>query len=300
MALSDCITVTDETGLELKQHGNVIFPVACYWDDLCANTVPWHWHDELEVAVVTEGRAFVATDNGKAVLQKGEGFFINTGVVHGVWNTNDSECRLHSMCFHARLIGGGSDSIFWQKYLRPLMNDNTFAFVRLNPQNEWERKAVVLIEEAWQKCKDEPEGYEFDVRNALSQFISLLISNNSLVTVPHSDKTRRNQERIKKMLSFIQKNYGNEIKVKDIANSATISESECLRCFQATIGATPIQYVKQFRIQKAAELLMSSDCMISEIGEQCGFYDMSYFSKEFRKIYSCTPSQYRNSRYQIL
>ena len=84
--------------------------------------------------------------------------------------------------------------------------------------------------------------------------------------------------------------------MKDIADSATISVSECLRCFQATIGVTPIQYVKQYRIQKAAELLIASDRTISDIGGQCGFYDMSYFSKEFRKIYSCTPSEYRNSR----
>lgn len=296
MGLSDCITITDETGLELKEHGDVLFPVACYWDDIRRNAVPWHWHDELEVAVVTEGRAVIATDVGKVVLEKGEAFFINTGVLHGVWNVDDSECRLHSMCFHARLVGGSGESVFWHKYLRPLMDNHAFAFVCLHSEKEWEKKAIVLIEEAWQKCANEPAGYEFDVRSALSQFIFTLVSNHPHSVERRSDKERRNEERMKNMLRFIQKNYGSEIKVKDIAESATISESECLRCFQATIGVTPIRYVKQYRIQKAAELLISSDRAVSDVGEQCGFYDMSYFSKEFRKIYSCTPSEYRNRK----
>ncbi len=296
MALSDCITITDDTGLELKEHGDMLFPVACYWDDLYKNSVPWHWHDELEVAVVTEGSVQVATDTEKVILEKGSAFFINTEILHSVCNVDDSECRLHSICFHARLIGGSGDSIFWQKYLRPLMNDTAFAFVCLHPQNEWEKQACNYIEEAWQKCADEPEGYEFDVRNALSQFIFLMVSNYPHLENPHSEKLKRNEERIKSMLSYIQKNFGNEIKVKDIAHSATISESECLRCFQATIGVTPIQYVKQYRIQKAAELLIASDRAISDIGVHCGFYDMSYFAKEFRKKYFCTPSEYRSGK----
>ena len=188
-----------------------------------------------------------------------------------MWSADGSVCRLHSMCFHARLVGGSGESVFWHKYLRPLMDNHTFAFVCLYSQKEWEKKAIILIEEAWQKCVDEPEGYEFDVRSALSQFIFLLVSNNPHSDNPRSGKERRNEERIKSMLRFIQKNYGNEIKVKDIADSATISESECLRCFQATIGITPIQYVKQYRIQRAAEILIASERSVSDIGAQCGF-----------------------------
>ena len=69
--------------------------------------------------------------------------------------------------------------------------------------------------------------------------------------------------------------------------------SECLRCFHNTIGTTPIQYLKSFRIKKAAELLTNTDLKIVDIGIMCGFQDMSYFAKTFRNIYGCTPSKYR-------
>ena len=54
MALSPCCTELDENGRELNAHGTAAFPVACYHDQLEIDPVPWHWHEELEVLVVTE------------------------------------------------------------------------------------------------------------------------------------------------------------------------------------------------------------------------------------------------------
>lgn len=53
MALSLCNTTTNEHGRELIEHGTVLFPVACYDDDLIKKSVPCHWHDELEVVIVS-------------------------------------------------------------------------------------------------------------------------------------------------------------------------------------------------------------------------------------------------------
>ena len=54
-----------------------------------------------------------------------------------------------------------------------------------------------------------------------------------------------------------------------------------------------IQYVKQFRVEKAAELLRSTRLKTGEIGMECGFADGSYFIKTFREIKHCTPKEYR-------
>ena len=54
-------------------------------------------------------------------------------------------------------------------------------------------------------------------------------------------------------------------------------------------GITPIQYVKQFRVEKAAELLRSTRLKTGEVGLECGFSDASYFIKTFREIKHCTP-----------
>ena len=60
MALSLCRTTVDDSARELMEHGTAAFPIACYHDDLQAEPVPWHWHEELEVLVVSEGMIFAA------------------------------------------------------------------------------------------------------------------------------------------------------------------------------------------------------------------------------------------------
>src|SRR5699024_6301335 len=57
--LSPCNTTVDGTNRELLAHGTGAFPVGCYHDDLCRGEVVWHWHEELEAAVVSEGSVAV-------------------------------------------------------------------------------------------------------------------------------------------------------------------------------------------------------------------------------------------------
>lgn len=299
MALYECTTVTDKEGKELLEHGTALFPIACYRDDMHKGQSPGTGMRSWEAAVVVKGRALIEAGTEKAVLEQGDGFFINTGILHSAKNAGRGECILHSMCFQPWLVGGNKDSIFWTKYVNPLLADRSAGLVCLGQKNSREEEAVRLIEEVWETCVKEPSGYEFDVRHGLSRLICILLSGSRHINGQPDERYLRVEMRMKDMLQYIRKNYAGEMKMKGIAESAMVSVSECLRCFRSTIGTTPIQYVKQYRIQKAAELLHSTAMSISEIGGQCGFSDMSYFSKEFRKAYACTPSEYR-SRQAIL
>lgn len=294
MALSLCGPVTtDQQGRELVEHGTPLFPVACYHDNLSEADVPWHWHDELEILVVETGTARVAVSGTDHIVKQGEGFFVNSGVLHGVWSEGTEPCRLQSVVFHPRLVGGSVDSILWQKYLEPLISDPCRPYVHFINVQEWEDTASRAIQEAWQACVSEEEGFEFDVRERLSKLIFLLVKNCPTAGKKPSEKALRAGERIKIMLQYIQEHYNEELSLAKIAGSAAVSENECLRCFRSMIGSTPIQYVKQVRIQKAAELLVSTDRKISGIGAECGFQEMSYFAKTFRELKGCTPGEFR-------
>ena len=124
MALMPCGSAADPHGRELVAHGTALFPAACYRDDLYLEDVPcpWHWHDELEAVVVSQGEVLVSTGRETFLVPAGEGFFINTRVLHNVRNQHGQGFRLHSVVFHPRLVGGSLDSVFWQEYLLPLMS----------------------------------------------------------------------------------------------------------------------------------------------------------------------------------
>lgn len=294
MASSSCgPVVTDRQGRELVEHGTTLFPVACYYDNISEANVPWHWHDELEVLVVESGTARAAVSGMDCMVRQGEGCFINTGVLHGVWPEGTEVCRLRSMVFHPRLVGGGVDSILWQKYLEPLLSDPCRPFVHFANAGGWEQEASQVIREAWQTCAAEGAGFEFEVRERLSRLIFLLFQNCPGAEKIPSEKALRDGQRMKIMLQYIQEHYGEELTLTKIAQSAAVSENECLRCFRTMIGSTPIRYVKQVRIQRAAELLAATDRKISDIGGMCGFQEMSYFAKIFRELKGCTPKEYR-------
>ena len=50
-----CVTKTDSTKRELEAHGSILFPIACYDEDLSIEMVGVHWHEEIEFIIVTEG-----------------------------------------------------------------------------------------------------------------------------------------------------------------------------------------------------------------------------------------------------
>ena len=294
MAIAECRTTVDSRGRELLQHGTTAFPIACYHDDFSKMDVPWHWHEELEAVVISAGSCTIAAGNKKQILRTGEGFFINSGVLHAAWDDAATGCRFHSMVFHPRLVGASMDSIFHQRFIQPLLDHSDLDLIPLSPDIPWQKAALEAIEAAWQNCTSEQPGFEFRTRDALSELIWQLHCNLPSVRRSCPGKSLRDAERIKIMLSFIHENLTSELTTSRIAASAAISESEALRCFRATIGTSPIQYVKQYRIQQAAQQLIASDDKIGEIAVRCGFQDMSYFTKSFREESGCTPTEYRS------
>src|SRR5699024_2831309 len=151
-----------------------------------------------------------------------------------------------------------------------------------------------LIEASWLSCRNEEYGYESQVRENLTRLLLLIGDGRPQMLMENAEKYRRYNERTKQMLTFIKRHFGEELSVRDIADSAAMSESECLRCFGKILDTSPIAYRKAYRLQSAAELLETTSRKVSDIAAQCGFGEMSYFAKSFREIYRCTPSQYRS------
>lgn len=288
-----CGVQTNMQGEELREHGTHLFPVAFYLDLLPRDEIPWHWHNELELGLVVSGSAVVETGSETHLLHAGEGFFINSNILHTVIQAADDSCEIHSVVCHPRAISGSTDNIIWQKYLKPLIENQACPGFFLTPDVIWQSQILDCLSSLWQAAEQEPYGYEISIRSELSTIVTLLSQYQPVVSKKSFGKEQRDNARIKEMLTFIQANYGRELTIEDIASACSISASECIRCFRATIGTTPIAYLKSYRLQQAALKLQLSTDKISAIAESCGFQEMSYFAKSFREVYGCTPSAYR-------
>lgn len=290
MTLSD---ILDETRQELIQHGTTEFPIAAYSEDLLNVPIYWHWHKEWEFGVITEGEGIVAMDNRQYRLKKGDFFFYNSEVLHAGWATGSTPVFGHYLVVHPRLIGGSIESVFWQKYLLPIMENHSLKGFVLRDGEPDKEKFVELSERIWYACHNKAPGYEFRVRNDLSELVFLMHQHSNMEYTSVPERGQRDENRIKNMVTYVQEHYSEDISLEQLAACANISESECLRCFKRVTGVTPIQFIKQFRIQRAQTLLALSTEKIVDIAIQCGFQDMSYFSKTFQKYCGCTPTEFR-------
>ena len=282
----------DTAGREQVQHGSALFPIACYAEDLESYSVAWHWHEEFEYILAIKGPLTVDVNKTQLTLQTGQAVFINSGVLHAVEQAENGGALLHSGVFHPRLVGG-MDTIFWQNLIRPLLQPGAPAYFLLCEDGNWQQEVLYFLQEAWRDVAQEPFDYENRVRYDLSAALRRLCIRCTDGPAKVSQQEQIAGQRMKQMLRFVEEHYAEELSVERIAACAALSESACLRSFRQMLGITPIQYVKQFRVEKAAELLRSTHLKTGEIGAECGFTDGSYFIKTFREIKHCTPREYR-------
>lgn len=289
-----CRTLTTAAnGVEIGAHATGLLPVAAYDNDITDGEVMWHWHHEVEIICMLKGSLIVSIPNEQIVVDSGEILFINSGIMHAAVNADAGECTFHTAVFLPEFLCNGIEGIFWRKYICPFIENTELRSVKF--ANDLANTITVreCFEQFWTAVENEPFGYEFIIREQLSRIFCSIISagKNNVRTI--STKDERAGERVKVMLEYIHENYMSEITIDALATYASISESECQRCFRRVLGTTPIQYLKQYRLQLAADMLMTTDYTVTEIAGRCGFGHMSYFSRAFDEMFGVTPREYR-------
>ena len=100
--------------------------------------------------------------------------------------------------------------------------------------------------------------------------------------------------RLGEVISALENHYRSEWTIAKISRIAAMAPSTLLPVFKRVTGYSPIEYLLQLRLAKAAERLLKTDDQISEIALDCGFRDSNYFSRQFRKRYGVSPRAFRN------
>lgn len=68
-----------------------------------------------------------------------------------------------------------------------------------------------------------------------------------------------------------------------------------MQIFKNGIRQSPVSYLIQYRLKKAAELLANTEMKVAVTSEECGFHDVPYFYRKFKEIYGISPIEYRKS-----
>src|SRR5579864_8260531 len=113
-----------------------------------------------------------------------------------------------------------------------------------------------------------------------------------------SQKTQANNEyaeRINRVIDYLRGNLDRQVKLKELAKVACLSEFHFHRIFGAVSGETVNNFTNRLRLEKAARLLRYSDQSVTDIALECGFSSSATFSRAFRSGFDTSPSQFRKS-----
>ncbi|TFE29910.1 helix-turn-helix domain-containing protein [Cohnella luojiensis] len=280
---------------ENRRHGTPDFPVAAYKIErsISETILDYHWHEEAEFLWVESGQAVFQIGLSTYELQAGEGIFIPCGEVHGGYSLGNSPCTYIANVFHMEWLTEAKDGIS-TRYLQPLHRGNAVIPSVYTEDTDWGKQVLQHLASLYQLSESNDAAKEIRIKAELLLLFADLIS--------HRQWTRRNpahsvdtqvMDRMKSVIAHIESHCEQLLTVPQLAAVAGMSAGHFSRVFKSFMRKTPMDYVNHFRIQKAAYLLQNSKLSITEVAMEVGLANFSYFTKRFKSIYDCTPSQFR-------
>ncbi|MBE6646174.1 MAG: helix-turn-helix domain-containing protein [Ruminococcaceae bacterium] len=276
---------------EVKLHGSSEFPFEYYLVDKNHPhyVMPLHWHTNFEVIHVISGKLSLHLDNVEYILSADDVAFVGCGVMH---RAEPCDCLYECAVFDLSIISGYNTTKVFE-YIGPIISQNAEVDAICASASPY---VIRLFEIA----AGEEEYYELEIASALSRLLCELYRAEAIRNItPDSKKISHRRSVMAQLIDEIEKNYAQKITLSDLAESAQINEKYLCRFFKEFTGFTPIDYINRLRIDKACYQLAVNKMNVTEAAYECGFNELSYFSKCFRKYKGISPGAYRSKYLKI-
>ena len=275
---------------ETKHHGEVRFPFNIYPCTIPGDfrQVAVHWQDSMELVYIKRGSGLVQTGAQVCTAQSGDIFVLTPGTLHAIRQAESCTMEYENIIFDVELLGGAED-LCAEKYLLPLQSGRMALPEHITPDEVWYPQAADCLKEAEEANRCKQFGYELCIKGALLRFLALLIAQSK--ALPPAEKA--STQRLRAVLQWISAHYSEPVCVADAAALCQCSPNHFMRWFRQMTGQTFIIFLREYRLNAAAEALRTTEDTILSISEQCGFENLSYFNREFKAHFGMTPREYR-------
>ena len=289
------INIRDESKEELLPGMALDFPYLATRADLnryMALGAPWHWHKAVELFYVESGCVEYTTPHGKRTFPAGSGGFVNANVLHMTCVTDGNLPNVQLLhLFDPVFLAGGHGSRIEEKYILPLTSAPDLEILSFSAEDPGQKEILEDILRAFQLSPEE-WGYEWRLREALMSIWQKILKQAGPL-LGEGPRSEGEDRLVKALMVYIHEHYQNPISIDQLAAYGHISKRSCFRLFQTNLRMTPVEYIREYRLKKACELLADTDTPITQIAYGCGFGSGSYFGKIFRLRFRCTPWEYR-------
>lgn len=251
---------------------------------------PKHSHDYIELNFVLSGKSTQKINTELIQLKKGDLLFLGPGIDHEIFF-----CE--------------KDDIIINIIINPIFFESLFAFIDSNCQlsnfiiettlkKENETALFFKNLNTNKKIKDIMNSIILEITNfqknnsKIKLLIGLLLIELSEETPYKISKNEYEDKIILKVINFIELNI-EDASLKDLAFELKMKDYNLSKLIKKNTGKNFKEIVKDMRLEKICDLLISTSLPISEISKNFGFSSSSFFYKEFFKKYGKSPKDYR-------
>ena len=256
-------------------------------------------HDYFEIFYIHSGETSCRVQSRSFPIGAGDLVVISSTQYHTMYPPVEREARTAVkaavLYFLPELIRGAETSGDDAEYLMPfLVQDAGFPHI-IKAETGIPNQVFDFIKRINAELPAEDARARLTIKTYLKMVLILLVNHYAEYqgTVEIFNRKQRAIEHLRPLFDFLEEHYGEAITVQTAAAIVGRSKSDFMRFFKQVTGQSFVAYLNHFRIAKAQELLAKTDKSISEVSQDVGFCDQSYFGLMFRKLMHTTPLHYK-------
>ena len=235
-----------------------------------------HMHGETEIILLTSGRTELVCDGKRYTLSCGDAAVVFPNHTHAY--SDDGSCDGYFIIAKADCI-----SAFGQKYKNL---DPESPVVHL--ENGLLKKVSGYFDDAVEYFNKRPE-FVNEKLNALT----VLILSELLPKIRFSGEKEVNMDAASDVFAYCNRNFDSDITLDSVAGELNISKDHIMRIFREKLDTTFRNYITAMRVDKAKNLLLTTDKSVTEISILCGFNTIRSFNRAFLARTGMSPSDFR-------
>ena len=250
------------------------------------------FHEQaMEIIEITLGSVLVQIGTEFAEAKAGDFLYVPPTMVFRV-EAKEGEAGMRSMVFDSSIIEVNMENfdteIFYMFYVQS--KNKIVVFEEGHPVHDTLSK---YMQESYDEYISKDVCYKLPIRANIYLMMTSLLryycgSKNELDRMIY-----HNVMRLRPIITYISNHYKEKIYIETMSDMITVSPDYFTKMFKDSIGRTPIDYINGLRINRAMQMLATTDTSVNDISDQLGFSNSNYFHKIFKQYMDTSPAAYR-------
>lgn len=267
------------------------FSIGIFQDNQERST--WHYHNNFEISFITEGSGKRIIADSIEEFQPGDLVFIGQKLPH-VWIAVKEMITPSNRTLEMVYLKFTSDVLPNQLLTLP-------EFKNVAKALSMSERGIQIIGQTLNEVSEImlqlPYLKGFDRMLHFFRLMDIIGKSNSNKVLASKEYLRKHittgDKRITAIHEYLMNNYHESLDLGNIANLVNMAEGSLCRMFKQNTGMTVFEYMNRIKVEFACNLLMNKELSMLDVCLDSGYYNLSHFNKQFKKIMKFTPSEYR-------